>query len=278
MNSIGVMQGRLVPPEIGTIQHFPRRQWAEEFKKAQLAGLDCIEWIFDEHGEDINPIAKNRGIEQVKELMEVNHIFVRSVCADYFMQHPFFRRSDIETRQTVEKFRWLLGRCKTLGVKRIVVPFIDNSEIRNSPERDAVIEILKEILPEAARSGIELHLETSLAPEPFADLLTDLDHDFVKVNYDSGNSASLGFHPREEFEAYGSRVGSVHIKDRLTGGKTVPLGSGNADFIELREALNRVGYRGDFIMQVARGIPGDEVNWARKNKEFILKHLSVRTP
>ena len=37
----------------------------------------------------------------------------------------------------------------------------------------------------------------------------------IKVNYDSGNSASLGYDPTDEFAAYGERVGSVHIKDRV---------------------------------------------------------------
>ena len=48
----------------------------------------------------------------------------------------------------------------------------------------------------------------------------------MRVNYDSGNSASLGYRPRDEFAAYGSRVGSVHLKDRRLGAGTAPLGRG----------------------------------------------------
>ena len=66
----------------------------------------------------------------------------------------------------------------------------------------------------------------------------------LKVNYDSGNSSSLGYHPRDEFAAYGCRVGSVHIKDRVRGGGTVPLGTGNADFPALFAALKKIAYRG----------------------------------
>jgi sugar phosphate isomerase/epimerase len=40
----------------------------------------------------------------------------------------------------------------------------------------------------------------------------------------------------EEFAAYGERVGSFHIKDRVRGGKTVPLGQGDTDFASLRAA------------------------------------------
>jgi L-ribulose-5-phosphate 3-epimerase len=119
-----------------------------------------------------------------------------------------------------------------------------------------------------------VHLETSLSPSRFADLLARLPHPMLKVNYDSGNSASLGYHPRDEFASYGGRVGSVHIKDRLRGGGTVPLRSGDMDFQALFECLNKVGYDRDFVLQVARGTDGDEVSWARANREFVLDHLA----
>ena len=114
-------------------------------------------------------------------------------------------------------------------------------------------------------TNVELHLETSLSPLKFAELLRLVRHPRVKVNYDAGNSASLGYRPAEEFTAYGSRVGSVHLKDRRLGAGTVPLGQGNADFGELFDALSAVGYRADFILQVARGVEGDELEWARYN-------------
>jgi hexulose-6-phosphate isomerase len=91
----------------------------------------------------------------------------------------------------------------------------------------------------------------------------------VKVNYDSGNSASLGYVVKEEFAAIGNNIGSVHIKDRICGGGTVPLGCGNADFAAVFENLRQISYSGDFTLQVARGKVGDEVNWARHNVDFL---------
>jgi hexulose-6-phosphate isomerase len=98
----------------------------------------------------------------------------------------------------------------------------------------------------------------------------------LKVNYDSGNSASLGYEPTDEFAAYGTRVGSVHIKDRVNGGGTVPLGSGNTNFKALFECLGELGYSGDFVLQVARGTRGDEVAWARSNRDYVLALLADR--
>ena len=56
----------------------------------------------------------------------------------------------------------------------------------------------------------------------FRSLLDEIPHPLVKVNYDSGNSAALGYRPFDEFAAYGDRVGSFHIKDRLLGGGRSP--------------------------------------------------------
>ena len=68
-------------------------------------------------------------------------------------------------------------------------------------------------------------------------------------------------------------MGSVHIKDRLLGGGTVAPGTGDADFPALAESLRKVAYKGDFILQVARGTSGDEVAWAKQNREFVLKNF-----
>ncbi len=274
MARIGIMQGRLVPPTDGRIQCFPRQRWADEFELGKQAGIDCIEWIYDLHGADVNPIATDSGIAQMKALGEKTGVRVLSICADYFMDRPLVRAGAGELAERLAIFDWLLGRGALLGINRVVVPFVDASRIETEEEFEGVIAVLQRILPMAERTGIEIHLETSLPPARFAALLERLPHPLLKANYDSGNSSSLGYAPREEFAAYGPRIGSVHIKDRLLGGGTVPLGTGDADFPALAEALRSVNYRGDFILQVARGEPGDEVAWTRKNRQFVEQLLA----
>jgi hexulose-6-phosphate isomerase len=67
----------------------------------------------------------------------------------------------------------------------------------------------------------------------------------------------------------------VHIKDRIRGGGTVPLGTGDADFPTVFSQLNKIRYDGDITLQVARSEPGQEIAWARLNREFVARYWPV---
>jgi L-ribulose-5-phosphate 3-epimerase len=269
------MQGRLLPPFDGHFQSFPVNRWREEFPLAAQASLDAIEWIYDSVGESANRLSTDAGLAEMARLGEQHGISVVSLCADYFMEHPLLRVRPPELDLRMGKLFWLLERCKLAGIQRVVLPFVDNSRIENAAEETQLVEILTRALTTAEKAGVELHLETALAPDRFGSLLARLPHPFLKVNYDSGNSASLGFDPTEEIAAYGERIGSVHIKDRVRGGGTVPLGSGNAKIPVLLSHLFRIGYKGDFVMQIARAEPGMELDWIRKNREIVLDQLQA---
>jgi hexulose-6-phosphate isomerase len=267
------MQGRLVPPEAGRFQCFPRRQWREEFASAAAARLDTIEWIYDAHGEDVNPIATDEGAAEMQRLTMAHGVAIESVCADWFMDYPLLGADSDTLQHRWSRLAWLMKRCGTLNIKRIVIPFVDASAIREARDAAAVAAGIRSLGELIDRTRVELHLETSLGPADFAALLAQIPHPGVRVNYDAGNSASLGYLPREEFAAYGGRVGSVHLKDRKLGAGTVPLGEGNTDFDALFDSLCAVDYGGDFILQVARGAAGDEVAWARRNAGIARQML-----
>ncbi len=275
LRHLAIMQGRLVPPVDGRIQAFPREHWEQEFPRAAAAGLGAIEWIYDTYGLGANPLETAAGLARIAALSAQHGVAIRSVCADYFMDFAFVRASDTERATRLQHLLWVLRQVERAGVSRVVLPFVDQSAIRDRADREAVVDSLRRALPAAEAAGIELHIESSLPPDEFAALLADLPHPLVKVNYDSGNSSSLGYRPADEFAAYGDRVGSVHIKDRVLHGTTVPLGQGDADIDSVFDCLNRVNYAGDIVLQVARGTAGDEVQWARANRAFVERYLNV---
>ncbi len=120
--------------------------------------------------------------------------------------------------------------------------------------------------------------ESDLPPGPLAAFIERFDVDTFGLNYDIGNSASLGFDPEQEFFAYGDRVANVHVKDRSLGGTTVPLGDGDADFDTVFGSLAAVGYSGNYILQTARDVAGDHrsavARYRDMTEDWITRHGS----
>ena len=273
---IGIMQGRLSPPEAGRFQSFPRNSWREEIVRAREAGLDYIEWIFDDYGSSVNPIETEGGIAGVNALKARYGINTPAICADWLMDFPLVRCSNEERTSREQVLHDLIRRGKSIGATRVVLPFVDASSIRTEEEKSIVIRVLERAIPISEETGVELHLEADFGPGEFAQFLERIPHPSIKVNYDSGNSSGLGFIAREEFAAYGERIGSIHIKDRLRkpdgGVETKPLGQGSANFDDVFASIRSIGYRGGFTLQVARGADGDEVSWTKQQMAFIRRY------
>jgi L-ribulose-5-phosphate 3-epimerase len=272
----GIMQGRLSPPEDGRFQSFPRHSWRQEFSRARDAGIAYIEWIYDEYGASANPIASEDGIAKLNALKKEFGVQTPAICGDWLMDYALVRCSEEQRTQRERVLHDLLRWVKKIGASRVVLPFVDASSIRTEEEKNVVLGVLKRALPRSEELGVELHLEADFNPADFASFLARIPHPSVKVNYDTGNSSGLGYIASEEFAAYGNRIGSIHIKDRLRlpDGKvaTKPLGEGSADFDDVFKNIRKIGYSGGFTLQVARGKDGDEVSWIQQQLAFLRRY------
>ena len=269
----GIMQGRLSPPEDDRFQSFPRKSWREELPRAREADLDYIEWIYDDYGASANPLTTDAGIEELISLKEHFGIATHAVCADWFMDFPFLRCTEDERARRQRFLGALLRAATRIDAHHLVLPLVDQASIRTEEEKRIVLDVLKEGLQTAEATGVELHIEADFNPQDFAAFLARIPHPLLKVNWDSGNSSGLGYIAHEEFAAYGDRIGSIHIKDRfrkLDGGvETRPLGQGSADFNDIFSSMRKIGYKSGITLQVARGAPGDEVNFLREQLAFV---------
>jgi L-ribulose-5-phosphate 3-epimerase UlaE len=271
-NSIGVMQGRLLPKYQGRYQAHPVGYWQKEFEIAQHTGLDCIEFILDFNDAKDNPVLSKDGIEEIKAMIGKTGVKVQTICADYFMEAPLHSEEQLVADQSQRIMIKLLNSAVELGVTDIVIPCVDQSSLNGQHMADLFVERLTPIVKIAEELGVNLSLETDLAPQPFAELLERFKSDRVTVNYDIGNSAALGYNPVQELNAYGAMITDIHIKDRVLGGGPVILGEGAADFGALFKKLKELNYQGPFIMQAYRDEEG--VNIFKKQLDWITPYLS----
>ena len=272
LNPIGIMQGRLSPPRGKMVQWFPFDTWKWEFDLAREAGIDCIEWVYEAPNEAKNPIKSDEGIMCIKKKIKETGVEVISICADYYMERLLIRGDGHIDKYSVEHLRWLIGRAKMLKIKYVVLPFVDESSLKTKEQQAGLLNVLKSVLNDAEKAKIELHLETDLEPYAMKNIFERIGHPLIKFNYDTGNAAALGHDPSEELALLKEWIGSVHIKDRVFNGETVPLGQGSVDFATCFKQLKAAGYTRPFILQVARDDTIDTVAYVKNNKKFILKY------
>ena len=277
MTGLGVMQGRLLPKYKGLYQSFPIGYWQDEFPIAKKLGLDCIEFIIDDLSYPENPLMTEEGVRQIQHIVAETGVQVKTICADYFMEHPFHDVSQKDFDHSMTVLGVLLENGRKLGVTDIVIPCVDKSSLLNKKQHiPGFIVAMKHAGKLAQASGINLSLETDLGPQDFRDLLLKIDSPRLKVNYDIGNSAALGYLESEEIAAYGEWISDVHIKDRVLGGGSVPVGTGDAKIENALAELKKAGYSGVFIMQVYRDDEGVEI--FKFQKEKILPILKKYFP
>ncbi len=122
---------------------------------------------------------------------------------------------------------------------------------------------------------MKIIFESDYPPPALREFIARLPAAHFGINYDIGNSAALGFDSVEEIGAYGARIDNVHVKDRVLGGTTVPLGTGNANFPAVFRALKRSGYAGNFILQTARAADGDHAAALRRYRDMVTDWLKA---
>jgi len=275
---IGVMQGRLLPKVNGRYQAFPQDDWEKEFKIASNLGLSFIEFIFDKGNIYKNPLMNKNELKKIRIIEKETNVKVKSVCADYFMYNSFFEVSEEIFKNRKKILEHLILNCAAIGIKKIVLPCVDKSSIKNNLNRIKVLsKIIDELKPTLINKDVLICLETDLDPKSFKKFLISTNCKNVKVNYDLGNSAALGYKTEEEFDNYGEFISDIHIKDRLINGESVILGSGSANFeifFTCLKKLNRNKYI--LIMQSYRDEEGinvfkSQLNWFIKEYKFFVE-------
>jgi L-ribulose-5-phosphate 3-epimerase len=250
------MQGRLLPKYEGRFQAHPLGYWRDEFPIAADLGLQCIEFIFDFNDYHLNPLWTVDGLKEIKDISKDTGVNVHSVCADFFMECPLHSKSQDERDLAILIAIKMIENCSELRISDIVIPCVDQSSLRNSSDIDGFTNQILKVIPLAEKFGVNLALETDLDPHAFKNLLEQLNSPSITVNYDTGNSASLGFNYLEELQAYGDRISDLHIKDRLRGGSSVTLGAGDFDIEGFFSKFDLDQFNGPVILQCFRDDEG----------------------
>jgi L-ribulose-5-phosphate 3-epimerase len=194
------------------------------------------------------------------------------------MQAPFWKASGAVRESLQRDFDAIAAACSAVGIGLMVVPLVDAGRLDDAAQENDVVRFFESRRPALRALKVRVVFESDFPPTELRRFIARLDRDCFGVNYDIGNSAGIGFDPAEELAAYGERIDNVHVKDRVLGGTTVPLGTGNARFDTVFAALRGIDYRGLYILQTARAVDGDHAaaltRYRDLTTEWIRRHAA----
>ena len=186
------------------------------------------------------------------------------------MQRPFWKARGQTKTDLQSDFLKIAQSCSLVGIQMIVVPLVDNGRLETTEQENILIDFLLKNEDVFASHNLKIIFESDFTPAKLARFLERITSSQFGINYDTGNSAALGFNVVEEFMAFGNRVANVHVKDRVLGGTTVPLKAGNADFETVFSELSKQKYQGNFILQTARAVNGKHAEALGEYKNMTL--------
>lgn len=269
------MQGRLSAPVGGRIQAFPWTSWREEFVTAHALGFTLMEWTLDHERLAENPLLTETGRREVQALAERWQIRIESLTADFVMQAPFFKVEGLERQARLDDLRAVVEASAAARVGLLVIPLVDEGRLEDERQEEALVRGLETLAADLRDACLRVAFESDYSPEAAAALLRRFPDNLYGLNYDTGNSAALGYDPDEEVRALGGRIFNVHIKDRHRRGPSVPLGTGDAALPTVIRLLCKVGYVGNFILQTARAVDGDHAGALRRARDLVLSWLEL---
>jgi L-ribulose-5-phosphate 3-epimerase len=270
---IGFMQGRLSALVDGKIQAFPWDEWREELPRAKALGIGRMEWTIDQERLRENPLNTESGRGAIARLARGNTIQIASLTGDCFMQAPFWKADGQAREALVSDLDLVIGSCAALRIEFIVIPLVDNGKIKTGEQAETLLGTLLDRTASLTKQGIKIVFESDLPSADLATFIARFPRDVFGINYDIGNSAALGFDCAAEIAAYAPRILNVHVKDRLRGGTTVPLGTGAADLAKAIRLIEHSGYSGQYILQTARAADGDHAGALARYREMTVKWI-----
>jgi len=204
------------------------------FEMAAALGLDGIQLSLGSREDDM----KLRKPEVQKEFMQAaknNKVQIGSMAIGELNWVPY--KSDERTEKWVSDS---IDVCNVVGCKVVLLAFFADGDLKGDKKGiDVVVSRLKKVAPKAEKAGVALGIESWLSAEDHMDIIQRVGSPAVKVYYDVANSKMAGYDIYKEIRWLGNNICEFHAKDYKG-----LFGKGEIDFVEVRRAMEDIGYSG----------------------------------
>lgn len=266
--NLGIMQGRLTPPEQGNQdEFFVGKNWKSEFEKIKklenitwfdssytVNQISHIEWVVTKSSFKSNPLFKNA----------LNKYPIFAISAYNMMDKSFYKKEFMETN-----LKPILEAAKKNNIKNVNIPLREFSNIQNVEIRKEFIKNIKEYGKKY--KGINFLFEFECWPEEILEVLRGNKN--FKLTYNT--EVITSFKGKQSHKYFLSKlhkhIANIHLKDKGVKGKTLELGEGEVDFNEIISNLMFVyKYKGSFTLQTNKGEPKKEMITIAKHLKYFV--------
>ena len=229
--------------------------WPERFALVRRAGFEAIE---------MQTVTDEAEAERIAEASRQTGLRIHSVMNADHWRYPLSSADRAVVDRSVSGMATSLRNARLWGADVVLlVPAVVDAA---TPYRDAWIRsqavIRDRLLPLAAELKVVIAVEEVwnkflLSPLEFTRYVDDFDSPWLKAYFDVGNVVFHGY-PQDWIRTLGRRIVRLHLKDfhlDRPNGRFYwrNLGEGDVDWIEVRRALDEIGFSGYATTELAGG-------------------------
>jgi hexulose-6-phosphate isomerase len=254
--------------------------WPERLVLAKSCGFDFVEMSVDETDERLSRLAWST--EQRASLtaaMLETGVAIPSMCLSAHRRFPFGSRDETVRERARDIMTQAIRLARDLGIRTIQLAGYDvYYEEHDERTQQRFAEGLRWAVGQAAAAQVMLAVE--IMDTAFMNSITKwkkwdemLASPWFSVYPDIGNLSAWGNDVSAELALGIDRIAAIHLKDTYpvtpdSPGqfRDVPFGDGCVDFPTVFSTLQKLNYRGAFLIEM----------WTEKAKEPVLEIIQAR--
>jgi L-ribulose-5-phosphate 3-epimerase len=258
--------------------------WENKINIAKSAGYDFIEMSVDESDERISRLDwTSERRRAFKQLVEDLNFDIPSMCLSAHRRFPFGSHDPSIVTKAFEIMEKAIVLAVDLNIKIIQLAGYDvYYETQDEGTNARFLNGMKESAKLAEKHGIMLAIE--IMDTPFMGTITkalevvrEVNSPYLKLYPDLGNLSRFSQEPVYELELGIHDIVQIHVKDTFKQTfKEVPFGEGDVKFDVLFQALKRLQYQGDYLIEMwakQDQTEHDTIKSLKQAKAFVLERM-----
>jgi len=205
----------------------------DAMKTGKMIGLDGVQISLGTVKNNMH-LRKREVQDLYKQASEEHGVAIGGIAIGEMNSIPY--KSDLRAEQWVSDS---IDVAQDMGCEVVLLAFFSNGDLKGDKKgTKEVIRRLKKVAPKAEDKGIILGIESWLSAEEHMEIINSVGSPNIKVYYDVANSNKMGYNIYEEIRWLGKEnICEFHAKEN-----GFLLGKGLVDFIEVRKAIDDIGF------------------------------------